>query len=58
MWILGLTEYKEIDKRRVETMEHVYIYGYVSFVLGVLSLLGLVLFTWIALWKIRNTLTR
>jgi hypothetical protein len=26
MWRLGSIEYKEIDKRRIETMEHVYIY--------------------------------
>jgi hypothetical protein len=52
VWRLGLIEYKEMDKRRVETMERVYIYGYVSFAMGVLFLLGLVLFTWMALQKI------
>jgi hypothetical protein len=39
-------------------MEHVYIYRYASFALGVLFLLGLILFTWMALQKIQNTLTR
>jgi hypothetical protein len=45
VWRPGLIEYKEMDKRRVETMERVYIYRYVSFAMGVLFLLGLVLFT-------------
>jgi hypothetical protein len=51
------TEYKGTDKGRTKAMEHVDIYGYVSFAVGVLFLLGLILFTWIALWKIHNVPT-
>jgi hypothetical protein len=58
VWRLGQVEYKDTDKRRTKAMEHVYIYGYVSFAVGVLFLLGLILITWIALWKIRNVPTR
>jgi hypothetical protein len=52
MWRLGQIKYKGTDKRRIETMEHVYIYRYVTFAMGVLFLLGLILFSWIALRKI------
>jgi hypothetical protein len=58
VWRLGSIEYKKMDKRRVETIECVHIYQYISFAMRVLFLLSLVLFTWMALWKIRNTLTR
>jgi hypothetical protein len=58
VWRLGRTEYKCTDKRRTMVMEHVYIYGYVSFAVGVLFPLGLILFTWIALQKIRNVPTQ
>jgi hypothetical protein len=49
VWSLGRVEYKVMDKMRTKIMEHVYIYGYVSFTLGVLFLIGLILFTWVAL---------
>jgi hypothetical protein len=39
-------------------MEHVYIYGYVSFALGVLFLLGLIGFTWMALCRISDAPVR
>jgi hypothetical protein len=35
-------------------MEHVYLYGYVSFAMGVLFLLSLIGFTWVALRQISN----
>jgi hypothetical protein len=35
-------------------MEHVFVYGYISFAFGVLFLLGLIFFMWVALRKIRN----
>jgi hypothetical protein len=35
-------------------MEHVFIYGYMSFSLVVLLLIGLIVFTWVALRKIHN----
>jgi hypothetical protein len=58
MWILGEVKYKGIDQMRTKIMECVNIYGYVSFALGVLFLIGLILFTWVALQKIWNVLTR
>jgi hypothetical protein len=45
-------EYKDPLKKRIRVIEHVYIYGYVSFAMGVLFLLGLIGFTWIALRRI------
>jgi hypothetical protein len=51
-------KYKGIDKMRTKIMEYVYIYGYMSFTLGVLFLIGLILFMWVALWKIWNVPTR
>jgi hypothetical protein len=49
MWRLGQIKYKGVDKKRIRTMECVYIYGYVFFAMGVLFLLGLIGFTWVAL---------
>jgi hypothetical protein len=54
IWMLGEYKYKGMDKMRTKTIEYVYIYGYVSFALGVLLLIGLIVFMWIALRKIRN----
>jgi hypothetical protein len=51
VWRLGRIEYKGEDKRRIGSMECVYMYGYIFFAMGVLFLLGLILFTWIALQK-------
>jgi hypothetical protein len=48
VWRLGQVKYKDTDKRRTKTMKCVYIYRYVSFAIGVLFLLGLILFIWIA----------
>jgi hypothetical protein len=47
-------EYKDESKLRTKIMEWSYIYGYVSFELGLLFLLGLIRFTWMALSKIRG----
>jgi hypothetical protein len=47
-------KYKGIIQRRMNIMEHVFIYGYVSFGLVVLFLMGLIVFTWVALRKIHN----
>jgi hypothetical protein len=58
VWSLEEVKYKGMDKMRTKIMEHVYIYGYVSFTLWVLFLIGLILFTWIALQKIQNILPR
>jgi hypothetical protein len=58
MWRLGQIEYKDIDRRTTKAMECVYIYGYICFAMGVLFLLGLILFTWIALRKIHNAPTQ
>jgi hypothetical protein len=58
VWTLDEKEYKGIDKMTTKTIECVYIYGDASSVLGVLLLLGLILFTWMALWKIWNAPTR
>jgi hypothetical protein len=44
-------KYKVISKMKTRTMESVYISGYVSFGIGVLLLIGLIIFTWIALRK-------
>jgi hypothetical protein len=49
VWRLGQIEYKDTNERRIKAMECVYIYGNVSFAVGILFLLGLILFTWIAL---------
>jgi hypothetical protein len=46
MWRSGLVGYKGSYKKSMRAMEHVYIYGYVSFALGMLFLLGLVGFTY------------
>jgi hypothetical protein len=43
---------KSYTKMRTKAMERVFIYGYISFAFGVLLLIGLVVFTWIALKKI------
>jgi hypothetical protein len=45
-------EYKDVSKLRTKVMEWSHIYGYVSFGLGLLFLLGLIRFTWVALRKI------
>jgi hypothetical protein len=54
MWSLRRIEYKSMNKTRTKIMECVYIYRYVSFALGVLFLIGLILFMWVALRKIRQ----
>jgi hypothetical protein len=51
-------KYKGITKMRITIMEHVYIYKYVSFTLGVLFLIGLILFMWVVLQKIQSVLHR
>jgi hypothetical protein len=45
-------EYKDTSKLRTKVMEWSYMYRYVSFGLGLLFLLGLIRFTWMALCKI------
>jgi hypothetical protein len=45
-------EYKNVSKPRTMSMEPSYIWGYVSFGLVLLALLGLIGFTWWALRKI------
>jgi hypothetical protein len=47
-------EYKDECKLRPKIMEWSSIYGYVSFGLGLLFLLGLIRFTWMALHKIQG----
>jgi hypothetical protein len=47
-------EYKVLSKLRIRAMDWSYIYGYISFGLGLLFLLGLIGFTWMALRKIRS----
>jgi hypothetical protein len=47
-------EYKVLSKLRTRAMDWSYIYGYISFGLGLLFLLGLIGFTWMALGKIRS----
>jgi hypothetical protein len=54
MWIWLPHEYKGVGKMEIRVMNWSYIYGYVSFGLGVLFLLGLIGFTWVALHKIRQ----
>jgi hypothetical protein len=51
-------KYKGADKRRIKTMDCMYIYRYVFFAIGLLFHLGLIGFTWVALWKIHNTPVR
>jgi hypothetical protein len=51
-------KYKVADKMRTMIIECVYIYRYVSFVLGILLLIGLILFTWVTLRKIWSTPVR
>jgi hypothetical protein len=51
-------EYKDVSKLRTKVMEWLYIYGYISFGLGLLFLLGLIRFTWMALRKIRGCLVQ
>jgi hypothetical protein len=46
VWSLGEVKYKGMDRMRTKIMEHIYIYGYA---LGVLFLIGLILFTWVDL---------
>jgi hypothetical protein len=45
-------EYKVLSQLRTRAMDWSYIYGYISFGLGLLFLLGLIGFTWMALRKI------
>jgi hypothetical protein len=47
-------EYKDTPKLRIMTMDPSYIWGYVSFGLVLLALMGLGGFTWWALRKIRS----
>jgi uncharacterized membrane protein YqjE len=47
-------QYKDMPKLRIMTMDPSYIWGYVSFGLVLLALIGLVVFTWWALRKIRS----
>jgi hypothetical protein len=47
-------KYKRIDQTRIMVIEWSYIYGYMSFAVGILFLLGLIRFTWVALRKIRQ----
>jgi hypothetical protein len=35
-------------------MDHAFVYGYIAFALGVLSLIFLIIYSWRALWKIRQ----
>jgi hypothetical protein len=51
-------KYKGIINLRITIMEHVFVYGYVSFALRVLFLIGLIFFMWFALRKICNVLHR
>jgi hypothetical protein len=41
-----------MNKYRVEVMDCVYIYGYVSFGLVSLFLIGLIVFSWVALQRV------
>jgi hypothetical protein len=53
IWINGVKKYKDLCKKgKFYQMEHIYIYGYVAFALGVLSLACLVWYLWRALRKI------
>jgi hypothetical protein len=45
-------KYKDVAKLRTKIMEWSYIYRYISFGVGLLFLLGLIRFTWVALRKI------
>jgi hypothetical protein len=47
-------DYKDVSKPRTTIMEPSFIWGYVSFGLVLLALLGLIGFTWWALRKIRG----
>jgi hypothetical protein len=47
-------EYKDTPKLRMMTMDPSYIWGYISFGLVLLALMGLVVFTWWVLRKIRS----
>jgi hypothetical protein len=47
-------KYKDAPKMSIMTMDPSYIWGYVSFGLVLLALMGLVVFTWWALRKIRS----
>jgi hypothetical protein len=51
-------KYKVIDEMGTKVMECVFIYGYASFAVRVLLLIGLILFSWIALRKIQGALVR
>jgi hypothetical protein len=48
-------EYKIITKAGIKVMEHVLIWEYASFKVGVLFLIVLVLFSWFALRKIQQS---
>jgi hypothetical protein len=52
MWRLGQIEYKGAYEKRIRVIERVYIYGYISFAMGMLFLLSLIGFTWVALHRI------
>jgi hypothetical protein len=45
-------KYKVIDEMGTRVIECVFIYRYASFVIGVMLLISLILFSWIALRKI------
>jgi hypothetical protein len=47
-------KYKDTSKVRIETIDPSFIWGYVSVGLVLLALMGLVVFTWWALRKIRS----
>jgi hypothetical protein len=54
MWIWVEAEYKDTPKLRIMSMDRSYIWGYISFGLVLLALMGLIGFTWWALRKIRS----
>jgi hypothetical protein len=54
VWVQVQDKYIRCHQTENKTMELSYVYGYVSFGLVLLLLLGLIRFTWMALCKIRG----
>jgi hypothetical protein len=47
-------KYNRIVQRRIPEMDHVLIYGYVCIGLVGFSLIGMIVFTWVVLAKLRR----
>jgi hypothetical protein len=47
-------KYKGIVQKRITMMEHVFVYGYMSIGLMGASIIGMIVFAWVVLRKLRR----